>query len=217
MRKGFFYIVFLLFFLPSFAQDTTEVSQKRKVKLLFAFDARRSFVLDKNTKFNGLKLGIRVGDDYQIGMGFYGMQEPLLHPLALDKKQFPNSLDTLRFNFNYTTFFYERIWYKTKRWELNTPLHFGIGSLQVDYLTDTIPRAKTILKGAAFTTELSFTAQYKVLRWFAVGTGVGYRWFLVKDKRTKDALNAPVYIIQFKILLGELYRMATKKEDNNDW
>ncbi|MFP5471185.1 MAG: hypothetical protein ACLGGV_06285 [Bacteroidia bacterium] len=193
------------------------VSQKRKVKFLFAFDARRSFILDKNTKFNGLKLGVRVGDDYQIGIGFYGMQEPLIQPALLDKQKYPDSKDTLIFNFDYTTFFYERIWYKTKRWELTTPLHFGIGSLKLDYLTDTIPQRKNIVKGAAFTTELSFVAQYKVFRWFAIGTGVGYRWFLVKDKRTKDALNAPVYIIQFKVLVGELFRMATKKEDNSEW
>lgn len=217
MCKGFFISVFLASFLWVGAQDSIQTPEKESAKLLFSFDARRSFVLDENVKINGLRIGAKMPGNYNIGIGFYGMNEPIRRYIPLDKSQYPDSKDTVFFDFDYTTLFYERIWYHSKRWELSTPIHFGIGTLQLDYLSRDIeqPR-KQFVKGAALMTEISFTAQYKIIRWFAVGSGVGYRKMLLKEKNVTRALDAPIYIFQFKILLGELYKQVFKKGDNPD-
>lgn len=217
MRKGFFYIIVLFFSISLFGQDSIQNPNEDKRKLLFSFDARRSVILNQNVKVGGLKIGARIGNKYQWGLGFYGMSEPIERYVPLDKNQFPDSRDTILFDFDYTTFFYDKIWYHSKRWEIATPFHFGIGSLKLDYLSNDVnqPR-KNFLKGAAFTSEISSTVQYKIYRWFAVGTGFGYRKILINDKKTTRALDAPVYIFQMKLLIGELYKSWFKKEDNPD-
>ena len=219
MCKGFFYILFVLFSCSVSGQDSIQDIQKPKKKILFSFDARRSVALQEPVKIGGLKIGFRSGDNYQFGIGFYGMNDPIKRAVVLNKDLYPDSKDTMLFDFDYTTLFFDKIWYHSKRWELATPFHFGIGTLKLDYLTTDLrnPR-KQFIKGAAFTTELSFTAQYKIVRWFAIGTGFGYRKILVNDEKLSKSLNAPAYIFQMKLLIGQLYKSVFKKEDNpDDW
>ena len=217
MCKGFFYILFILFSFQLSGQDSIREPQKEKKRMLFSFDARRSVALQERIKVTGLKVGVRIGDKYQLGMGFYGMSEPIKKQVPLDKTRFPDSKDSILFDFDYTTFFFDKIWYHSKRWELATPFHFGIGVLKLDYLSsDLVNPKKQFSRGGALTTELSATAQFKIFRWFAIGTGFGYRKLLIKDKNITRSLDAPVYIFQMKLLIGQLYKTVFKKEDNPD-
>jgi hypothetical protein len=64
---------------------------------------------------------------------------------------------------------------------------------------------------------LGGSAQFKVWRWLALGTGAGYRQMLTRDENIGRSLNAPFYQLQLKLLLGELYRMAFRKEELEAW
>ncbi len=195
---------------------TTLKKEEKRIKFFIGLDARRSFVLNKNTKFNGIKIGLSYNNKHRFGLGIYGMQQPITFVGEVDRIKHPEATDTVRFNFGYGSIFYEYVWFKNKRWDLSTPIHFGLGNLSFSYL-DTAKAYQPLYGGGALMTELTGVAQFKVFRWFALGSGVGYRMMLVDDKTIRNNLNSPVYIIQFKILFGEIYKMTFRRKNLEKW
>lgn len=221
MQRFSWIIILTIVFGNLSAQSDSLYSEGEKdiktAKLLFAFDARRSFVLDNKVKFNGIKIGVELIEKHRIGLGFYGMQQPVKFVGFIDKQKFPEATDTLFFNFNYGGAFYEYIWLRSKRWELTTPMHLGLGGIELTYLDTAGIRRPPFIKGGSFVLGFGASAQFKIWRWLALGTGGGYRRMLTSEENIKRPLNAPYYQFQVKILLGELYRMAFRRETLEEW
>lgn len=221
LKSSWMFILLLLISLHSFAQDSVIVKKEKDVKtakLMFAFDARRSYVLQNKVKFLGIKIGAEIKEKHKVGLGIYWLQEPVNFVGRVDKVEFPEATDTLLFNFNYSGLFYDYIWLRTKRWELTTPLHLGLGGIELKYI-DTAGRVSPhpFIKGGSFVFGAGGSVQFKVWRWLALGTGGGYRTMLTKEENIKKPLNAPYYQFQVKILLGELYRMAFRRKELEEW
>ncbi len=211
----FFCIVFVSFYM---AQNDSITKQKRKVKVLVGLDANRSFVLKTRAKFGGIRVGVEVEKRYRFGLSVHGMQEPLEFDRTIDSDKFPNANNTLKLKFSYTTLFYEHIWLTTKRWELSTPFHTGGGEVLISYKDTIQNKEKQVFKGASSVLFTSIASQYKITRWLALGTGLGYRFVFSKDKKVSAGLNAPVYVFKVKVLMGELIKKWFKKDyHNSDW
>lgn len=217
--KKIFFLLFLLLNGLIYSQtEMEEVKEKEhESKFLFSFDTRKSRVFDQKVAFYGLKLGVNIDNKHRFGMGFYGLKNPVRQAnIPIDYNRYPDATDTNQIEFNYISFFYERVWLANKRWELSTPFHIGPGSLTASY-KDTSGLFKPYFKGGSWLIEVSGVAQYKVFRWFAIGAGIGQRWILNKDVAARKALNGPVRILQFKILLGEIYKMTFKRKELEEW
>jgi len=193
------------------------VEKKNAIKFHFAFDARRSFVINHKAKFNGITVGIEVKDKHRFGLSFHGMKSKVQFIGEINKDLFPNATDTLLFEFSYVSFYYDKIWLKNKRWELSTPLHTGVGGINLRYKDTSGKVSAPFLNQGAYVVSLGGKAQYKVFRWFAFGLGGGYRMSFSDKKNVRNVLDAPYYQFQFKVLLGELYKIAFKKEELSDW
>lgn len=213
-------IFFLLVCAMPFAQDSLLIPKERpikKAKLIFAFDARRSFVLGNKVKLNGLKVGIELHEKYRFGLGFYAMSDPVEYKGKIDQSKYPAATDTLLFQFNYFGSFHDYVWLRTKRWELTSPIHLGIGGIEISYLDTAGHRSSPFIRQGSFVLGAGAAAQFKIWRWLALGTGGGYRRMLTQEENIKRPLNAPYYQFQVKILLGELYRMAFRRETLEEW
>jgi len=182
------------------------VYTEKKVKFLFGLDATQSFVLKNKSKFWGLRIGIEIKNKHKLGVGFYGMDTPVYLAKKLDDTKYPNANDTLIFNFNYNTLFYEYVWYQSKRWELSTPFHLGTGEVTVKYKDMLTGGTPIFFNGKTGLVVTSFSAQFLINRWLALGSGVGYRYLLSKNEKVKTGLNAPIYVFRVKILFGELFK-----------
>lgn len=221
LRSKLIIIGLLLFSCVFYGQDSIVIQldqpKVKKAKLLFAFDARRSFVLGNKVKFNGIKLGVELHEKHRIGLGIYALQRPVKFTGKINRMEYPDATDTLYFNFSYSGVFYDYIWLRTKRWELTTPLHLGLGGLELTYQDTSGVRSAPFIKGGSFVFGAGGSVQFKIWRWFALGTGGGIRQMLTNEENIKKPLNAPYYQFQVKILLGELYRMAFKRETLEEW
>jgi len=207
-------------YLEPVVKDTVKKKKekdKSKTKFLFGFDGRKSPVLGRSSSFSGLKIGWERFGVNKYGFGFYNMKTPIrtVHD-PVPQEVFPDATDTTKFDFGYVSFFYERLWYEDHRWELSTPFHFGIGTLLGSYI-DTTGAANTFFSGSSWMYEISAVAQYRLFRWFAIGGGFGYRGMLTDDHRARKALSAPVFILQFKVLLGQLGKMIFTPKRLTPW
>lgn len=198
--------------------DTLSDDKKiKKVKLYFAFDASRSFLREPNVKFNGFKVGVELQEKHRLGISFHGLAEPVRFQGKLNRVDYPESTDTLFFNFNYASIFYDYVWLRTKRWELTSPIHLGSGNIELSYLDTMRVRRAPFLSTSAVMVGFGGSAQFKIFRWFALGAGAGYRQMLTKDENIGKSLNAPFYQFQLKVLIGELFRMAIKRDEMEEW
>ena len=119
--------------------DSSEI-KKNHWKFLFGFDARTSWVLGEKTALAGLKIGATVNKKHKFGIGLYFLKRPIIRgEVYLDQSIYPYASDTTSYNFGYSSFFYEYIWYNSKRLSFSTPFHLGTATVTASYLrNDTI-------------------------------------------------------------------------------
>lgn len=184
---------------------------KKNFKFLLSFDNRNSSVLNESVKFNGLKIGVEYKEVHDFGLGIYSTRIPV-------KKEAKQKGVDVEATLNYTTLFYQYAFLHNDKWELAVPFHIGNGRANLLFFDaksdsviinkDGIERADVIEYSVA---EIGFDAQYKIFRWFGLGSGVGYRFTFSGNENVKNLLNAPFFSFKIKIFIGELYHTIKDK------
>lgn len=201
------------------SSDTLKIENK-KWKFLFALDSRTSRALEQKTGLGGLKIGATINKKHDVGIGIYFFKNPILRGgVQLPVEVYADATDTTRYNFSYASIFYGPIWYRNKRLTISTPIHYGSAAVTAAYkVKDTIPTVwKNYINRQSAIMEVSCVANYKLLRWFGIGVGGGYRSLLTNDKSVRRALNGPVFIFQAKLMLGVLFKLAIRKPIDDGW
>jgi hypothetical protein len=196
-------------------EETTQKEKDYKWKFLLSLDGRKSIVLGENTELGGLKIGATLNNKYKMGVGLYWMKENIERN-GTPGGDITNAKGTLYYKFGYTSLFFEPVKTLSRRWQLSAPLHIGSAVIESRYLNNLNER-QLFMTTKVPLFEFSGVAQYKFYRWLAVGTGIGYRSFLVEDEKLKQALNAPVYILQLKILFGVIWKALLNQEIDDGW
>lgn len=186
---------------------------EKQWKFLLGFDARRSFLKTRPVKINGLRIGLKYRGVHRFGLGVYGLSRDLVFTdIPIEA---PDATDTSRvlFNLSYASVFYERVFYRTPKWELS--LHFLLsgGSLTGRYEDSSgVFRQNIDEPFSAFSAGVQ--AKYYFLPWLAGRISTGYRFLFNTSPELKTAFNAPYYGFGAQILLSELYRSLFRKDEN---
>lgn len=176
---------------------------------LIGFDAYRSFYSGAPVKFNGLRFGVEYKGVHRFGFGFYGLKKDLVFTdLSVD---YPLATDTslVKFKLNYAALFYERVFYKTRKWEISLPLYLGGGGLD-GYVegNDGVFYRYTASSFSLLNTGVN--VKYYLLPWLAPRIGTGFRLTFNAEKTLRKAFNGPYYAFGLSIMVGELYRSLFK-------
>lgn len=181
----------------------------KKWKPVIGFDAFRSFYSGTPVKFNGIRLGADYKGVHRFGIGFYGLKRDLyFSDLIIDHPQATDS-SLVKFQLNYSAFFYERVFYKTKRWEVAIPIYLGGGGLN-GYVEGSDGIFYKYLATSFSILNIGITGKYYLLTWLAPKVGTGSRFTFNTEKNLRKAFNGPYYSFGVNILLGELYRSIFK-------
>ena len=190
----------------------------KKWKPVIGFDAHRSFFGGTPVKINGFKIGAEYLGTHRFGFGFYGLQKnEVFVDIPVD---YPGATDTslVKFNVNYTALFYERVFLKTKKWEIAIPAYLGAGGLE-GHVQDTTGIFKRFTASSFSSFSSGVVVKYYLLRWLAPKLGIGYRFMFNTDKSVRKAFNGPYYSFGINIMIGELYRtfksLGHKTEESN--
>jgi len=211
-------VLFLLINSPcaAAATDTTTTVNWRKPRFFFQFDGYNSFVANRGANCFGIKGGLEFGKQYRFGLGLYTLTSDIIETKVLNENDAKDALnDTVKAQLKMTTvpLSFEYIFFNKGPWQLSVPVNLGLGSTYFSYL-DKAKKQKHINKHFVMDTEVAVTAQYKFLRWFGVGAGLGYRLMLVDNPARNYNFNSPIYTVKLKLFLGEIYRSVfpNKKE-----
>lgn len=218
MKRGILiYILFQFCFTTSFTQDVpSDTIQKerflfpkqygeKKWKFLIGLDARRSFLRNAPVKINGLKIGAEYKGVHRFGLGLYFLNSNVLFPDITVNELDAASNPEVQFNLSYSSLFYERIFLKTRWWEVALPVHLGGGSIRGFY-RDTAQTYRPLLTEPFSALLTSAQVKFYPLTWLAVRVSGGYRFNFNTSPAVKQSFNNAFYGFGLSVNLLGMYR-----------
>ena len=201
-----FFISILSFFIFSSqgnAQlfDSIRTSLDYKPKFLVKFDTRNSFISNQYAKIHGIKLGLSFNKTTNIGLGYHWIPKRSIDPD-------PQNLNKIDLKFGYAIAFFEYNFYKSKRWSAEIPVQIGLGKAQYTDVDFGVTKASSWI----IIYEPAMTIEYKFLRYFGLGGGVGFRLAIKTDQQINESFSAPEYILRVKIYFGDIYKEEILKK-----
>lgn len=183
---------------------------EKEWRVLFSLDARRSFFNQQKIKLNGLKLGAEYKGVHRFGFGFYSLKDFIyINNVSVDEIDAQNP-STLKTHLSFVSIFYERVFFKTKHWEVAFPAMLGGGSLRAQY--QNIYGNYAALDDTPFNVlGTGINAKYYIWGWLIPKASFGYRFVFNSNVPVKNAFQKPYYAYGVSISVGEIYRKVFKK------
>jgi len=187
-------------------ERTFKVSFHTKPKLDIKFDNRFSFIRANDVKTIGIKVGVSFNRKFKIGLGINSMILPSTNRII-------NDGDTLHVQLAYTYFspYIEYVYYSSKKWEYMLSAQFGLGGASQNYI-DAAGQKQKIHQTTILSYEPAMLIDYKIIKWFGIGTGIGYRLVFYKKGNIQQKFSSPEYVLKLNVYLGEIYRTITGRE-----
>lgn len=201
------YLVFVmgLFYFNSFAQlwDTLLVQFQKKPGIDFNFETRNSLLLNDNVKFSGIKAGLRFGKKFRMGASFNWLRTRQFNQINYF---YDNVKDTVKgyFKMAYWSIYAKFVYYKTKRWEYSIPLQIGWGSSWIQQQKE-LTFKNQLYKRSMLVYEPTVSIQFKILKFLALSTNLGYRFVWHKNKNLLNQLNGPIYVFNIDFLFDQFF------------
>lgn len=201
-------VLFVFFHQTGNAQmfDTIARSFREKPSLYFNWGSQYSFISNQFASVTNIKAGVDFGGSFKLGLAYNWLTKKFpVRSMRLEGK----SRDA-RLHFNYAALFAEYSFFRNERWEATIPVQIGAGFSHYSYMNDLAER--THLKKKFFVLyEPMMTIQYRFLRYFGVGCGVGFRLMLINTTVIPEQFISPLLLVKTKLFVGDLWRDITKK------
>mgnify|MGYP002713068490 CR=1 FL=1 len=190
--------------IKKFEQEFAE-SFKTKPKLDIKLDNRFSFIRAEDVKTLGVKFGLSFNRRFKVGIGVNQMITSTGNKISVSDTTLSVKLD-----YFYFSPYAEYTFYNSKKWAFSLATQLGFGEARYEYKLNNkeVELAKTLV----LSYEPAMLIDYKIIRWFGIGTGVGYRIVYYKRSVIEEQFSSPQIIAKLKIYLGEIVRTISGKE-----
>lgn len=210
MRYPKLFVVVILFLLPSPAEaqliDTLRACIGRGVAPTAYFDSRNSFIGNRRAQIWGIKIGAEFGGKLVLGGGYNQHTNNLTRDFLFANPQ--QGYDTVQgtLRLGYVSYFARYVYFSSKHWKFSViPLQFGIGRSRYDVMLNNGEEIRMNRK-TIMLYEAGISVAYKIVPWFGVGTDLGFRFMLRKNKAIPENFNSPIYSFYTIIYWAELYK-----------
>ncbi len=198
-------ILFLLIIVPpfhSFAQEFEEELREaihKRPTLEARYDSRNSFVNQTGVRVSGFKLGVQFDNKLSFGLGYNFLSSSIKKDIISE-----GNLYYVELEFRYFSPYIEYVFYRDNKWELSIPVQFGFGTSYYGNENEAGP--DKFNEGFIMTYEPAIAFQYRFLKYFGAGFGVGYRLMVKPNRQIDEKLTSPVYIFKLKLYFQDLMR-----------
>ncbi len=183
--------------------DSIALFTQEAPKPTFSLDSRGSFISNQNVRMMGVKVGLEHAGRVRYGIGYSFLRTPVEREALVLEAGYTRTVTT-RMRLGYVTPFFGYTFYRRGPWEVSIPVQVGIGGGSVTY-DDIAGRRQKLKRAFVFLYEPAMVVQYRFLKYFAVGGGLGYR-LVFTNASLDEHLNAPVYIIGLRVFFGDAYK-----------
>ncbi len=179
---------------------------------LVGFDIQRSWLKGKFIKVNGLLVGVTYRGIHRIGAGFHWMKRGVEYSgMTIDA---PDALldGAVKFDTRFVSAFYERIVYRSHRWNISVPLAFSYGQIRGYYETteDGFSKFNDSPYSAAST---GIHTKLYLMTWLMPRFNIGYRYTFNTTKEVKQAFDSFYFSWGISVSPVHLYRRLKSHHD----
>lgn len=200
MKKFSFLTVVLFFGVQvlgqSFEQELKDAIAT-KPRFEIRLDSRHSFINQSGVKVFGVKAGVQFDNKLSFGLGYNRLWSPLDRSLEMG-----GALTNVQLGFFHVSPYVEYVFFRDKQWELSIPVQFGFGQSFYKRKED----GKKLNERFVISYEPAITFQYRFLRYFGAGLGIGYRLMLKPNRALEETFTSPVYIFKTKVYFQEILK-----------
>ena len=208
-KRFFCFVFFLIQFSTLFSQSSLDFENpfKAKKSFYFTWDSKITFISNEFAQIKSVKLGFDFGGKTKFGIGYNWYKGDMVRNFGEDY-----TVDFAKLKFRYASIFTEYVYFLNRHWEATIPAQIGLGSLS--YIGEADKLKKQDAGGLFMLYEPSSTLTYRVLRYFGVGLGVGYRLVILNgDNPFKENFQSPIITIRTKIYFDTVMEDLKKKFD----
>jgi hypothetical protein len=184
--------------LPAQYLDTLQEVFRHKSSFDGRLESRYSLISNELTSVTGFRLGVAFQRKLRLGGGVSWLETN--YQKVVYEPGWHGTLGTgVRFlKFGYLCFYADFVFYKNQRWQLSVPIQTGFGlawyQKKLSYNLMGSDR-----KAFLFLYEPGITVQFKIFKWFGLGSDVAYRFAMKNNKKITEQISSPTY--SFKVLV----------------
>lgn len=169
-------------------------------------DTRHSFIESNYTEFLGIQVGLAT-DRFKTGIGFSWIIDPNREQIDLSNIENPGTyFMTLTHHYTFVECEYKAL--DRHPWTVTVPVRAGLGKIKESYWQIDSDHDFEYASGTR-SFELAVIADYRFLKYFGAGIGIGYRLANVKEDSIRTNLNSPIYMARLNFYLGDLFKAIT--------
>jgi len=188
---------------PDFMESFKE-SFDHQPKPTFRYETRNSFISTRSARISGIKIGLDFNKTVQVGLGYNWLSSDLFQERSIASGLDAPFTTDFKLRFRYFSPYIDYTFYRKKRWEISIPVQLGMGTARYEYANSA--GIKEFTKGKFILLyEPQMVAQYKLMQYFAVGGGVGFRLILAGNNAMPENFNSPTYVIKAKVYFADIY------------
>jgi hypothetical protein len=170
---------------------------KKEPRLIANLDSRNAFISSNGVRVLGFKVGLLYDDKLAFGLGYNQLSSTYRNTIIYQGEE-----ARVKLAYWYLSPYLEYTFYRDKKWELSIPVQIGIGD---SYYKLVDQQDKAIYNKLVLSYEPAISFQYRVLNYFGVGMGVGYRLMIIPNRELEERFTSPVYMLKFKVYFEDLY------------
>lgn len=168
------------------------------------------------SKHNPIKLiGLRTGADYKgihrFGGGFYLMKNNQIFDQVGIPFDDANDSANVQFDTYFFSMYYERVAFRSPRWEIALPVYGTLGGARGWYM-DSTQTYQEFLRAPVVGFGGHVQVKFYVFKWLAPKVGFGYRFSFTNSEQFETSFNRPFYMYGLSIVLGELWKQCCGPE-----
>ncbi|MBL7900563.1 MAG: hypothetical protein JNK73_01090 [Bacteroidia bacterium] len=183
-----------------------------KANIDLRLESRWSFVNNELITISGVRIGAAFEKKLRLGGGLSWLKTPYSQTELTVNENGQTILKTTYFKLAYLAAYADVVFYKTKRWQLSVPLQIGAGfTWRQDVPQYQLNQMDS--RQFLFLYEPGITVQFKLTRWFGLGSDVAYRFTLKNNKKISEQLSSPTYSFKIMFWLDQLYFMVFPESD----
>ena len=183
--------------------DSIGMFLQERPRFAAGLDTRGSFISNQNVRLLGVKAGLEHAGRVKYGIGYSFLRTPVEGEAVVIEEGAERTVTT-KLRLGYFTPYFSYTFYQRGPWEMSIPVQIGLGSGSQVY-DDLSGERRTLARSFVFLYEPAMTVQYRFLRYFAVGGGMGFR-LVFTPADLDENFNAPIYLFGVKVYFGDLYR-----------
>lgn len=167
-------------------------------------DTRNSFIASKRAGVFGIRAGVHFDRIVRLGLGYNFLYTTISEEFFTENSGGRRVNAKQRFHMRYGSIYGEYVYYRKNNLKMTIQMLFGAGISQFRFVDSYNVQVKSSWR-PVYLYEPHMTGDYKLMKYFSVGAGLGYRIVYSPDKFSRSRLNSPIYIVRANILFRELY------------